>query len=98
MLSTLFKILMCYKVYSQIGIWDLIIRKTVIISLSEDMKKLDKAISRGIDDDNVIASALFGKVDSIVTDDKDLSMIEDYKNYKKIKILSQGDFWELKTP
>jgi len=98
MLSTLFKILMCYKVYSQIGIWDLIIRKTVIISLSEDMKKLDKAISRGVDDDNVIASALFGKVDSIVTDDKDLSMIEDYKNYKKIKILSQGDFWELKTP
>jgi len=73
-------------------------RKTVIISLSEDMKKLDKAISRGVDDDNVIASALFGKVDSIVTDDKDLSMIEDYKNYKKIKILSQGDFWELKTP
>ncbi len=53
-------------------------------------KKLDKAVSRDIDDDNVIAAALFEKVDCIITGDKDLLTI---KKYKKIKIISPRDFW-----
>ncbi len=53
-------------------------------------KKLDKAVSRDIEDDNVLAAALSEKVDCIVTGDKDLLII---KNYKKIKILSPRDFW-----
>ena len=53
-------------------------------------KKLDKAVSRDIDDDNVLAAALSEKVNCIVTGDKDLLTIE---NYKKIKILSPRDFW-----
>ena len=56
----------------------------------EKYKKPNKAVSRDKDDDNVLAAALSGKVDCIVTGDKDLLMIE---NYKRIKILSPRDFW-----
>ena len=47
-------------------------------------------ISRDVDDDNVLAAAIFEKVDCIVTGDKDLLIV---KNYKNIKILSPRDFW-----
>jgi len=63
--------------------------KTNFINVG-NYKKLSKAVSRDIDDDNVLAAALFKKVDCIVTGDKDLLTI---KNYKKIKILSPRDFW-----
>ena len=53
-------------------------------------KKLNKTLSRDMDDDNVLATALSEKMDCIVTGDKDLLTIE---NYKKIKILSPRDFW-----
>ena len=53
-------------------------------------KKLNKIISRDADDDNVLAAAVFKKVDCIVTGDKDLLTIGKYKN---IKILSPRDFW-----
>lgn len=53
-------------------------------------KKLNKVISRDADDDNVLAAAAFKKVDCIVTGDKDLLII---KNYKKVSILSPRDFW-----
>ena len=53
-------------------------------------KKLNKIISRDPDDDNVLAAAEFKKVDCIVTGDKDLLTIENYKN---INILSPRDFW-----
>jgi uncharacterized protein len=53
-------------------------------------KKLGKTISRDIDDDNVLAAAAFKKVDCLVTGDKDLLTI---RNYKNINILSPRDFW-----
>jgi len=53
-------------------------------------KKLKEIISRDVDDDNVLAVAIFEKVDCIVTGDKDLLIV---KNYKNIKILSPRDFW-----
>ena len=53
-------------------------------------KKLNKIISRDADDDNVLAAAVFKKVDCIVTGDKDLLTIGKYKN---INILSPRDFW-----
>ena len=53
-------------------------------------KKLKEIISRDVDDDNVLAAAAFEKVDCIVTGDKDLLIV---KNYKNIKILSPRDFW-----
>jgi putative PIN family toxin of toxin-antitoxin system len=53
-------------------------------------KKLNKTVSRDVDDDNVLAAALSEKVDCIVTGDKDLLIIE---KYKKIKIISPRDFW-----
>ena len=53
-------------------------------------KKLKEMISRDVDDDNVLAAAIFEKVDCIVTGDKDLLIV---KNYKNIKILSPRDFW-----
>ena len=53
-------------------------------------KKLKEIISRDVADDNVLAAAAFEKVDRIVTGDKDLLII---KNYKNIKILSPRDFW-----
>jgi uncharacterized protein len=53
-------------------------------------KKLDVTVSRDKDDDNVLAAALFVRVDCIVTGDKDLLTIE---KYKKVKIISPRDFW-----
>lgn len=53
-------------------------------------KKLTKIISSGTDDDNVLAAAESKKADCIVTGDKDLLVIKEYKN---IKILSPRDFW-----
>ncbi|MHB1336384.1 MAG: putative toxin-antitoxin system toxin component, PIN family [Candidatus Humimicrobiaceae bacterium] len=53
-------------------------------------KKLTKIISRDTDDDNVLAAAESKKADCIVTGDKDLLVIKEYKN---IKILSPRDFW-----
>ncbi|MBM3713714.1 MAG: putative toxin-antitoxin system toxin component, PIN family [Actinobacteria bacterium] len=53
-------------------------------------KKLGKTVSRDADDDNVLAAAIFEKVDCIVTGDKDLLTIE---KYKKVKIISPRDFW-----
>jgi putative PIN family toxin of toxin-antitoxin system len=53
-------------------------------------KKLTKIISRDADDDNVLAAAESKKADCIVTGDKDLLIIKEYKN---IKILSPRDFW-----
>ena len=53
-------------------------------------KKLNKMISRDADDDNVLAAAAFKKVDCIVTGDKDLLTVGNYKN---ISILSPRDFW-----
>ena len=53
-------------------------------------KKLKEIISRDVDDDNVLAVAIFEKVDCIVTGDKDLLII---KNYKNINILSPRNFW-----
>ena len=47
-------------------------------------KKLNKIISRGIDDDNVLAAAAFEKVDCVVTGDKDLLIIKNYKNVVSI--------------
>ncbi len=56
----------------------------------EKYEKLNKEVSRDKDDDNVLAAALSEKVDCIVTGDKDLLTIE---NYKRIKILSPRNFW-----
>ena len=53
-------------------------------------KKFKGIITRDVDDDNVLAAAAFEKVDCLVTGDKDLLII---KNYKNISILSPGDFW-----
>jgi len=53
-------------------------------------KKLKEMISRDVDDDNVLAAAVFEKVYCMVTGDKDLLIV---KNYKNIKILSPRDFW-----
>ncbi|MBC7334217.1 MAG: putative toxin-antitoxin system toxin component, PIN family [Actinobacteria bacterium] len=54
-------------------------------------KRLNKKISNDPDDDNVLAAAIFEKVDCIVTGDKDLLII---KKFEDIKILSPKDFWK----
>jgi len=76
--------------YNEIEVNEVInFMKSNFISVGK-YKKLGKTVSRDLDDDNVLAAALFEKVDCIVTGDKDLLTIE---NYKKIKILSPRDFW-----
>ncbi|OGQ50790.1 MAG: putative toxin-antitoxin system toxin component, PIN family [Deltaproteobacteria bacterium RIFCSPLOWO2_02_FULL_53_8] len=52
---------------------------------------LDGKVCRDADDDNILAAALAGKADCIVTGDKDLLVLKDYRG---IKILSPTDFWE----
>jgi len=54
----------------------------------------DKPVCRDADDDNVIAGALGGKADCIITGDKDLLIL---KKFKKIPIISPKDFWKLES-
>lgn len=77
-------------VYSDEGISEVInFIKSNFINVGK-YKKLQETISRDVDDDKVLAAAVFENVDCIVTGDKDLLII---KNYKNISILSPGDFW-----
>ena len=51
---------------------------------------LPETICRDRDDDNILAAALAGKVDCIVTGDKDLLVLREYQG---IAILSPAEFW-----
>jgi putative PIN family toxin of toxin-antitoxin system len=50
----------------------------------------EKPVCRDRDDDNIIATALSGKVKFIITGDDDLLCL---KNYKDIAIITPKDFW-----
>jgi len=54
----------------------------------------DKPVCRDPDDDNVIAGALGGKADCIITGDKDLLIL---KKFRKIPIISPKDFWKFES-
>ncbi len=56
-----------------------------------DHGKLVLPVSRDRDDDNILAVALYGKADVIVSGDKDLLVIENYHN---ISILTPRQFLE----
>lgn len=51
--------------------------------------KLEQPICRDADDDNVLAAALAGNCDCIITGDKDLLIL---KQYQQVTILSPNDF------
>ncbi len=51
--------------------------------------KLDDPICRDPDDDNILAAAISGKCDCIITGDKDLLVL---KQYERINIFSPRDF------
>lgn len=51
---------------------------------------LDDPVCRDPDDDIVLATALSGRCDCIVTGDKDLLVLE---KFQKIPILAPADFW-----
>ena len=53
--------------------------------------KLFRHISRDHDDDHILAAALYGQVDCIVTGDKDLLIL---RNIENIPILPPADFWK----
>ena len=55
---------------------------------------LKKQVCRDKDDDNVIAGALGGKADCLITGDKDLLIL---KKFKKIPIIPPKDFWEFEA-
>jgi uncharacterized protein len=57
-------------------------------------EKLEPPVCRDLDDDNILAAALSGNCDCIVTGDKDLLVLE---NFKGIKILSPSDFAEYES-
>ena len=59
--------------------------------ISVRIKGLPEAVCRDQDDDNIIATAIAGKCDCIITGDKDLLMLEIVEG---ISILPPGDFWE----
>lgn len=54
-------------------------------------KKLEKRVCRDADDDNVIAGALSGKANCLITGDKDLLILKKFKN---IPIIQPKDFWK----
>jgi putative PIN family toxin of toxin-antitoxin system len=51
--------------------------------------KLEREVCRDPDDDNILAAAVSGKCDCIITGDKDLLVL---KAYEGVKILSPRDF------
>ncbi len=51
---------------------------------------LDRPVCRDPDDDVVLATALGGECDCIVTGDKDLLVLE---RFRRIPILAPADFW-----
>jgi len=55
---------------------------------------LEKQVCRDADDDNVIAGALSGKADCLITGDKDLLIL---KKFEKIPIVSPKDFWKFEA-
>jgi len=71
-----------------------------VVGLVRDNAKLaepedfGERICRDADDDNVLAAALAGKAKCIVTGDKDLLSL---KNYRGIRILSPTGFWEFEA-
>ena len=50
----------------------------------------DQSVSRDPDNDVVLATALAGDCDCIITGDKDLLVLE---RFRKIPILAPADFW-----
>jgi uncharacterized protein len=56
--------------------------------------KLELPICRDSDDDNILAVALAGNCDCIITGDKDLIVLE---NFNGIKILNPSDFAEYES-
>lgn len=52
---------------------------------------LDKPICRDKDDDNILALAVSGKANCIITGDKDLLVL---KKHEGISILKPAHFWE----
>ena len=71
------------------------IRQAIELLLSRmkvvDPTSLDQGVCRDPDDDNVLAAAIAGKCDCIITGDKDLLIL---KQYGGIEILSPSDFRE----
>lgn len=55
---------------------------------------LDQPVCRDPDDDVVLATALSGRCDCIVTGDKDLLVLE---RFEQIRIFAPGDFWRHET-
>jgi putative PIN family toxin of toxin-antitoxin system len=59
-----------------------------------EVQPLEKKVCRDADDDNVLAGALSGKADCLITGDKDLLIL---KKFTKIPIISPKDFWKLEA-
>lgn len=55
---------------------------------------LDKPVSRDPNDDFILAAALGGNCDCIITGDKDLKVL---KHYRQIPILSPAEFWKFES-
>lgn len=55
---------------------------------------LEKQVCRDANDDKVIAGALSGKADCLVTGDKDLLIL---RKFKKMPIISPKDFWKFES-
>ena len=68
---------------------DFLINNTEVI---KEYTGLPETICRDADDDNILAAAISIKVDCILTGDKDLLVLKDYKN---INIIPPKRFWVL---
>lgn len=73
--------------------------KKIIRFLRENLQKveplpLNEKACRDRDDDNVLAAALAGTADCIVTGDRDLLVL---KKFHGIPIISPAEFWELEA-
>lgn len=66
-----------------------IIKKYFIKGIKSD--RIEK-VCRDSDDDRILADALINKIEILITGDKDLLVL---KNYKGINIISPKDYWNL---
>jgi len=60
-------------------------------SISAQYDRLKESVCRDSDDDNILATAIYGNVNCVVTVDKDLLILNSFEN---IPIITPKGFWE----
>ncbi len=77
--------------YSDALVHDMLTFIDKFFTLGETAKKVEK-ICRDLNDDPILADAVLNKINILITGDKDLLVLEHYKN---VRIVHPSHYWDL---